>query len=205
MIDQIKTRLKNRKIKIMGIESMSKYAVLIPLIEKNAGATSILFEIRSKKLRRQPGEISFPGGKIESTDLQYQDAAIRETVEELGIDKEKIQILAELDTYVPSGRTIIYPFVATIQSPFTLSLNQDEVESVFTIPLDFFLKNKPEIYYLNVQIQPEENFPFHHIPKGKNYPWRKGKIPELFYYYEDKVIWGMTAFILYHFIQTIQY
>ncbi|WP_424565532.1 NUDIX hydrolase [Tepidibacillus fermentans] len=204
MIEEVKNKLKNRDIRIMGIESMSKYAVLIPLIEEEKGSLSILFEIRSRQLRRQPGEISFPGGRIESTDLQYQDAAIRETSEELGIEKERIQIINQLDTYIPSPRTVIYPFVGSIRRPFHPNLNPDEVESIFTVPLHFFLQTEPEIYYIELKIEPEEKFPFHHIPEGKNYPWRKGKIPKLFYYYEDKVIWGMTAQILHHFIQIIR-
>ena len=204
MIDQIKQKLHHRAIDIMGIESMSKYAVLIPLIQDELGRLSVLFEIRSKQLRRQPGEISFPGGKIEPTDAIFQDAAIRETSEELRILEQHIHVLSQLDTYIPSQRTVIYPFVGMLDPSAEIRPNPGEVDSIFTVPLDYFFHHEPEIYYIHLHIEPEEKFPFHHIPSGKEYPWRKGKIPEYFYYYQDKVIWGMTARILHHFIQTIR-
>jgi len=204
MINKIKQKLQNRPVDIMGIESMSKYAVFIPLIIDESAKANVLFEIRSKQLRRQPGEISFPGGRIETTDLIFQDAAIRETSEELGISHHQIKILSQLDTYIPSQRTVIYPFVGTIDPSVKFQLNTDEVESIFSVPLDFFIEKEPEVYYIHLNIEPEEKFPFHHIPKGKEYPWRKGRIPEYFYYYQDYVIWGMTGQILHHFIQTIR-
>src|SRR5690625_2585093 len=78
------TKLKNREPSILGRENYREYAVLIPLIE-NENETHILFEIRSANLRSQPGDICFPGGKIDKEDRGPRHAAIRETSEELGI------------------------------------------------------------------------------------------------------------------------
>ena len=204
MLNQIQQKLSNRRIDILGHENMRKYAVLIPLIEDRRLGTSILFQVRARSLRRQPGEISFPGGKMEEVDQNPGVTAIRETSEELGIPIDQIQLIHQLDTYVPSQNSIIYPFVAELTTNQQISPNPDEVEKVFCVPIDFFIKNDPEIYYLDLKIDPDPNFPFDRIPGGKAYPFRTARIPELFYTYNQQVIWGMTARILQHFISLIK-
>ncbi len=203
MITQIQQKLNNRTVDILGHEQMRKYAVLIPLIEDEELGTSILFQVRAKSLRRQPGEISFPGGKMEELDQHPRETAVRETSEELGIPSDQIHLIHQLDTYIPSQQSIIYPFVAQLDVNHKLLPNPDEVEKTFCVPVDFFLKNEPETFYLGLKIDPDPNFPFERIPGGRDYPFRTGKIPELFYTYKDKVIWGMTARILKHFISII--
>jgi len=202
MIEEIKKQLEKQKKPILGQEDMNHYAVMIPLIEKDQ-TINILFEKRSHTLRRQPGEISFPGGKIENIDPTPMDTAIRETTEELGISKSQIEVIHEMDTYVHSHNMIIYPFVAHLHTS-QFQLNPDEVGEAFCIPIDFFFENPPEKYTIQLKVEPEESFPFQHIPGGKNYAWRHGYVVELFYLYDNYVIWGMTARILYHFIEKIK-
>ena len=69
---------------------------MLPLIEIN-NETHVLFEVRSLNLRRQPGEICFPGGKIEQDDVDQRQCAIRETSEELGIHESDIENVIPLD------------------------------------------------------------------------------------------------------------
>ena len=204
MVNQIQQKLRNREIDILGHENMRKYAVLIPLIEDRKLGTSILFQVRARSLRRQPGEISFPGGKMEDVDQNPGVTAIRETSEELGIPIDQIQLIHQLDTYVPSQNSIIYPFVAELTKNQKIIPNPDEVAEVFCVPIDFFIKNDPEVYYLDLKIDADPNFPFDRIPGGRAYPFRTARIPELFYTYNQQVIWGMTARILQHFISVIK-
>jgi peroxisomal coenzyme A diphosphatase NUDT7 len=202
---QLKTlihKLSNRTPTLLGQEQFSKFAVLIPLIEKD-DELHVLFEVRAFHLNRQPGEICFPGGKIDQNDKNAQEAAIRETVEELGIKKENITNIFPFDYIVSPFDTIIYPFVATIRHPHNMKPNKEEVAEIFTVPLSFFQQTAPEVYNVHFKVEPEANFPFDKIPNGKKYNWRLRKMDEHFYYYEDKVIWGLTARILYHFIQVI--
>jgi len=203
MIEEIKKQLKQKEVYILGHENMKKYAVTIPLIQLPDEPLSVLFEVRAKTLRRQPCEISFPGGKIDPTDNSPKDAAIRETVEELGIKKDDIEVIHTLDTYIPTNKSIIYPFVTYLDTKF-LSPNPSEVDHIFTVPLDYLLHHEPQAHDIKLRVEPDRDFPLHLIPGGENYPWRYTSVTEFFYLYQEKVIWGMTARILHHFINLIR-
>lgn len=203
MLDKIKIDLKSKSNSLLGYESMSEYAILVPIVKQADGSLAILFEKRAHKMRRQPGEISFPGGKIEKSDQDARHAALREACEELGIAKDNIEILNRLGLFVSSRLYVIHPYVAYINTT-NFSPNPDEVEDILLIPLDFFLNNEPDSYKVRLVMEPEESFPFHLIPNGKDYEWGTSQIEEYFYQYENSVVWGMTAHILYHFIQTIK-
>lgn len=201
-LNNIIAKLTARHQSIMNIEDYRKSAVLIPLINVEE-EIHLLFEVRSMELRRQPGDICFPGGRIDQTDLSPKHGAIRETSEELGIDQSTIQEVYPLDYIVSDSGRIIYPYVGILTKPEKITPNQAEVSQVFTIPLNYLLRTKPEIYSVDVRIMPEANFPFELIIGGKNYDWQTRKMEELFYRYEDKVIWGLTAKILEHFLIVI--
>lgn len=200
--DEIKNKLSKRTPAIMGSDSFSKFAVLLPLIKKD-GEIHVLFEVRSMNLRRQPGEICFPGGRIDPEDKDERETAIRETCEELRIDQKAIKDIMQLDYLVSPFGTIIYPFVGTIMADMEISPNPMEVKDIFTVPISLLQKMKPDSYEMNFKITPEKNFPLHHIPGGKNYNWQVRTMDEYFYYYEDKIIWGLTARILNHFLSCI--
>lgn len=202
-METIITKLSSHTPKILGSDRFSKYAVMVPLIEKEDGI-HVLLEVRSLELRRQPGEICFPGGRIDAQDIDEREAAIRETVEELGINKEQISKVYPLDYMISPFGMIIYPFVGSINNPKNIVPNPSEVGEIFTVPLSFFINNEPEIYYIEFRAEPEENFPFDLIVGGENYNWRTRGIEEYFYRYEGKVIWGLTAKILAHFIEIIR-
>lgn len=196
------TKLKNHRPAILGEERFRKYAVLLPLIEIE-GDTHVLFEVRSLKMRSQPGDICFPGGKIDKEDPDARSAAIRETSEELGIAMSSITDVLPLDYMVSDFGRIIYPFIGRITQPEHITPNKDEVEETFTVPLSYLLNTKPEKYKVHFQIVPEEDFPFDRINGGENYGFRQRQMDELFYYYDGKAIWGLTAKVLTHFITLI--
>jgi peroxisomal coenzyme A diphosphatase NUDT7 len=202
-IDSVLAKLKSHSPTILGSENFSKYAVLLPLIMKEDDIY-VLFEVRSLKLRRQPGEICFPGGRIDLQDTDEKSAAIRETMEELGIKKEGISNVFPLNyLYSPFGM-YIYPFVGFIANPEKIIPNISEVEEVFTVPLSYFMKNHPKIYQINFKAEPEEDFPFDLLIGGKEYNWRTRHLEEYFYLFENRVIWGLTARILSHFIEILR-
>ena len=194
--------LKNHKPFILGHEQFFKSAVLLPLVEKEDGL-HILFEVRSLQLNRQPGEICFPGGKKDEQDATEKDTAIRETTEELGILTSQIKHVYPIDFMATPFGMIVYPFVGVIDKEAAIQPNE-EVEEVFTVPLSYFLETKPKIHYINFKIEPEENFPYDLIVGGKDYDWRARKLPEIFYQYDGKVIWGLTARILTHFVELMK-
>lgn len=194
--------LKDRQVHILGHDEATKAAVLLPL-RKEGDQFVVLFEKRALHLKRQPGDICFPGGRLEEGDRHPSAAALRETCEELGISPEDIHILAPLDIFVTHHSGHIYPYVGLINPQAELRPNE-EVEEIFTVPLSFFMHTKPERFDVMVTVQPPDDFPFHRIVGGRNYKWRKGYIPEYFYSYEGYEIWGMTARILVHFVQLLK-
>ncbi len=184
------------------MELIHNYAVLLPLINIDE-KWHVLFEVRSEKLDRQPNEISFPGGGIEGKET-FEEGAIRETCEELNIKRENITLLGELD-YVSSGKSVVYGYAGILEDLDVelIEYNEKEVDHVFTVPLDFFLNNEPEIHYTKLEVTPEENFPYHLIQNGRDYNWNKSSQAVYFYVYEDYVIWGLTARFMKNFVDII--
>ncbi|HSJ38874.1 MAG TPA: CoA pyrophosphatase [Planococcus sp. (in: firmicutes)] len=199
LVDKVKGRIPE----VLGNKDFSKFAILLPLIEKD-GEIHILFEVRSHQLRSQPGEICFPGGRIDKEDESEEDAAVRETMEELGIERQQISDIFPLDYIVSPFGMIVYSYAGIIDADVEFQPNPPEVDSLFTVPLSFFLEKDPKVYRINFDIQPEESFPYDLIAGGENYNWRTRQVDEFFYLYEDKVIWGLTAKILTHFMEIIR-
>ena len=200
LIDKLKEKLNQKQALFIGEETAFRSAVLIPLVQVD-GEWHILFEVRSFKMRKQPGDISFPGGRIDSSDLSPMDAALRETSEELKIDPNKIHMIGQLSPYIASPSFVIYPFVGMIdENELIDNYNQDEVEELFTVPLKWLLNYEPYLHLVSVETLPSPDFPFDKIMNGTEYQWRARSMEEWFFDYEDYTIWGLTARILKHFI-----
>lgn len=176
-------------------------AVLVPLIWENNGL-SMLFEVRSTHLTWQPGEICFPGGRIESEDSSFLSAAVRETTEELGIRAEQIDILGPLDELISPIGVRLHPFVGYIRDHQQINPNQGEVSEIFTVPLEFLLRVEPVVGHMERCTRPLADFPFELLP-GYSEKWKSRKDYQvLFYEYNQHVIWGLTAQVLYNFLET---
>ncbi|OMP66971.1 NUDIX hydrolase [Domibacillus epiphyticus] len=201
-VNELKTIFENRTPDILGSEKLVKFSLLLPLVQKQDGL-HVLFEVRSLTMRRQPGEVCFPGGKIDPDDNGPDHAAVRETQEELGIQENDIHLLFPLDFMLSPFGTIIYSYVGLIDVK-EMNLNEAEVDNIFTVPLDFLLNTEPSLHYVRLRPEPEENFPYHLIARGKDYNWQTKSMEEYFYFYEDKIIWGLTARILKHFLDIIR-
>ncbi len=150
-------------------------AVLVPVILRPDGAT-VLFTQRAAALRSHSGQISFPGGRIDETDASPLHAALRETEEEIGLNRARITPLGFLDAYLTGTGYRIVPVVAIIAQPFELMLNPGEVDEVFEAPLAFLMNAA------------------NHRRDGREW---KGKYRS--YYaiaYGERYIWGATAGIL---------
>lgn len=201
MINTLKNKLSNYKPYINGHKNMKKASVLIPIVKKD-GSFYILFQVRSKTLRSQPNEISFPGGKIEFNETPY-NACIRETCEELGTCPDNIQIISELDLLITPANLIIHPYVGILNNIETLNINKDEVDHIFLVPIPYLLKYEPNYYNNEVKIIPDNNFPYDIIPNKENYKFGKGNYEVLFYQYNNYIIWGITAKILQNFLEVL--
>ncbi|KGR75385.1 NUDIX hydrolase [Ureibacillus sinduriensis] len=202
-LDKLREQLKQKQPLFIGEDTAFRSAVLIPLVLVEE-EWHVLFEVRSLKMRKQPGDISFPGGKIDLSDASPLEAAIRETHEELGIEPKSVEVIASLSPFVTSSSFVVYPFVAILNSYSLHTFNKDEVEEVFTIPLKWLVDYEPYCHSVSVEPRPSTDFPFHKIMNGSEYQWRARSIEEWFFDYGDYTIWGLTARILKYFLERLK-
>ncbi|NLJ95253.1 MAG: CoA pyrophosphatase [Clostridiaceae bacterium] len=206
MIDKNKIvkLIENHQAGIFG--NPRKASVMLLLIEIE-GEWHIIFEVRGNSIS-QPGETSFPGGGIEIGETK-EEAAIRETVEELGVKPDNIEIIGEID-FTASENHVVYCFVGILNNTELADLKPDkhEVDDVFTVPLNYFLTNQPEYFDIPIKVDPEADFPFHLIKGGIKYPFYAfdRKVP--FYCLPKEVaeytLWGFTAGFVDNFINIIK-
>jgi 8-oxo-dGTP pyrophosphatase MutT (NUDIX family) len=113
-------------------------AVLVPIVDHESGLTVLLTQ-RASHLKNHAGQISFPGGRIEPTDLNPIEAALRETEEEIGITREYITFAGYLEPQLVLSGYWVTPVVAFVQPGFELQLDRREVASAFEVPLSHIL------------------------------------------------------------------
>jgi 8-oxo-dGTP pyrophosphatase MutT (NUDIX family) len=147
-------------------------AVLFPIVLRDAGHTVLLTQ-RTAHLRDHAGQISFPGGRVEAEDISPSHTALRETEEEIGLQRERIEILGFLPEYRTGTGFRVTPVVALVRPPFNLQADPFEVAEVFEVPLAFLLD------------------PANHQRHSMHY---RGALRNYFAMpYGDYFIWGATA------------
>lgn len=117
---------------------ITEAAVLVPLV-RHAESIHVLLTQRTAHLEDHAGQISFPGGRVESSDASREETALRETEEEIGLGRARVELLGRLPDYeIPSGFRIT-PVVGWIEPPIEIKPDPFEVEAVFEAPLEYFL------------------------------------------------------------------
>ena len=168
------------------------YAVLVPVVERD-GEPSLLYEVRARTMRRQPGEVCFPGGRMEAGESP-EDCALRETWEELGIPSERIRLLGRLDFIAHRANFLMQPVAAVVEEEAVsrMRLNPAEVEETFLIPLAH-LKDHPPLEY-EYQLVPEtRGFPNELVGIPEDYRWQPGKENVPVYPWGKHAVWGLTG------------
>jgi 8-oxo-dGTP pyrophosphatase MutT (NUDIX family) len=166
-----------------GIANPTPAAVLLPIVLHETGPTLLLTQ-RTAHLTDHGGQISLPGGRTEASDASPVDTALRETEEEIGLDRRHVEVIGTLPDYFTGTGFRVTPVVALVHPPFELSGDPFEVAEIFEVPLTFLMD-------------------------GANHQRRSGRFPDgirTFYAmpYERFFIWGATAGMLrnlFHFLR----
>jgi 8-oxo-dGTP pyrophosphatase MutT (NUDIX family) len=111
-------------------------AVLMPIVLREPAAT-VLFTQRATALKHHAGQISFPGGRLESSDASPIAAALREAQEEVGLDPAFVTVVGFLPDHIIGTGFRVTPVVAFVRPGFTLTPDAREVQETFEVPLDF--------------------------------------------------------------------
>lgn len=193
-VHDLENRYLNHTPGIMGVTS--RFAVLVPLVEWE-GETCVLFEVRADTLNRQPGEVCFPGGRIEPGEGPTE-CAFRETWEELGIHASSIRPIARLDEVFLPSSGMMYPILAQVDAGAVVHMaaSTAEVKETFLVPVEFFRREDPLVYTYPMEPKVGEDFPYELIGFPNGYPWRGGSREVPIWTYRGHVIWGLTARIL---------
>ena len=182
------------------IDGTKEFAVLIPLVERD-GELHVVYEKRAEGIR-QPGDVCFPGGKIEEGE-SIIECALRETAEEIGITD--IEVIGQFDTMLEVGRITMHTVLGIIKEKDLANavLNTAEVAEIFSVPLEFFDTAQP-IIYTGKMIQDVTGFPYEQTGIRSDYKWRVGKQDIYIYHYEKWIIWGLTARITRWFVEKMK-
>lgn len=150
-------------------------AVLVPLVPRKTGVNMLLTQ-RAIHLKHHPGQVSFPGGKIEQEDSSPEAAALRETEEEIGIPSQLVSVVGSLGTYQTSSKFHVQPIVALVAPDYQLSICEDEVSDVFEVPLSFLLNDTNRFQF--------------------QLPYKKREVTIHAMPFEGRLIWGATAMMI---------
>ncbi len=203
------------ELPLLGLEDYRRTAVTIPLIKLD-GEWHILFEKRAAHIA-QGGEISFPGGMMEEADGgEGERTAVRETCEELGLEESEVEILGALGREPAMRGMLVDIYVAVIHKDNLQDIHfNEEVERLFSLPLQYFLDQDPAVYQVASHIShkitdkegreevllPVEDLD---LPPRYHKPWGHQRMDVYFYHTDEATIWGLTARILRYFIRSIQ-
>lgn len=158
-------------------EKLQPAAVLLPIILRDPSPT-VLFTQRATALKNHAGQISFPGGRLEASDVNPAATALREAREEVGLDPQFVTVIGFLPDHIIGSGFRVTPVVAFVRPGFTLQPDEREVEETFEVPLDYLFD------------------PANFKPRMRQYvpdlpPVQLNDIP-----YGERNIWGATAGML---------
>ncbi|GHD50773.1 NUDIX domain-containing protein [Marinobacter persicus] len=157
-------------------------AVLVPITD-NPDNPEMIFTLRSSRLSMHRGQVAYPGGMRDAEDESLLVTALRETHEEIGLPPEQIDVVAPLSQVMSLHRILVTPYVGVVPEDCPMQANPDEIESIFRVPISFFLEDRRErtdaLSYI------DNTF---YVPC---YQWQ---------HYQ---IWGMSALVLVDFLNAV--
>ena len=183
LVEVVSKRLSSRTPEI-GPAHLCPAAVLVPiLVDQVEGKEKLVLTRRSELLRRQPGDVSFPGGAVEKIDSSPLATALRESREEVGLQAEDVRILGQMDQLGTSTGFCITPFVGCVKGPYPFQINQ-EVSSLIEVPIADLCSDG----VLEVEIRRSSG----------------GAVREVYHYhFKGHDIWGITGQLIKEFLELL--
>lgn len=144
-------------------------AVLVPVVDDGDDGAKVILTQRTTRLRKHSGQIAFPGGGIDDTDISPEEAALREAQEEIGLDPVYVETVGRLPQYLSATGFRIFPVLSVVRRGFTITPNPHEVESVFEVPLSFLMN--PENHQRDSRDWRGILRHYYVMPYGERYIW----------------------------------
>ena len=177
MLEKLLIRLPEYQAPVDKVDA----AVLMALTREDV--PRLILTRRAQHMNSHAGEVAFPGGKCDSSDASIIATALREAHEEIALEPSRVQIVGELGIFTSRIGMKVKPIIGLLDEMPTLQANPDEIESIFTVPLDVFLNQKPsydhKVKYMGVNIA---------VPSFKH---------------EGYVIWGLTGYMIVEFMRQV--
>ena len=180
MIPKIKENLSSYKPS-GPIVGLPQAAVLI-LLHETSEDLNVIFCLRSNNLPTHAGEVAFPGGKREVKDETLRETALREAQEEVNLELKDVEVLGEISSVQSRFGLSVTPYIGILKSN-TLIADGKEIAEVFSVPLNFIKNN----------MQKEQ--------KSEN--WDNKKVFFPFFEFENKMVWGLTAYMTVEFLKLL--
>lgn len=177
MLQTLLTRLPEYQAPVAKVDA----AVLMALTREDV--PRLILTQRALHMNSHAGEVAFPGGKCDSSDASIIATALREAQEEIALEPSQVQVLGELGIFTSRIGMKVKPIIGLLDELPELQANPDEIDSIFTVPLDVFLNQKPsydhKIKYMGINIA---------VPSFKH---------------EGYVIWGLTGYMIVEFMRQV--
>jgi len=156
--------------------------ILVPVTDDPVNP-EMIFTLRSENLSTHRGQVAYPGGKRDPGDLSLAATALRETHEEIGLPPDQVEIISPLSQVMSRHGILVSPYVGVVPEGHPLEPNPFEIDSIFRVPLSFFLEDRRErtdaISFQNQII---------YVP---SYRWERYQI------------WGLSAVVLVEFLNAV--
>ncbi|MFP3978874.1 MULTISPECIES: NUDIX hydrolase [Marinobacter] len=156
--------------------------ILVPVTD-DTGNPEMIFTLRSANLSTHRGQVAYPGGKRDPGDLSLAATALRETHEEIGLPPDQVEIISPLSQVMSLHGILVSPYVGVVPVEYPLEPNPGEIDSVFRVPLSFFLEDKRE--------------------RTDAIPFQDQTIHVPCYRWERYQIWGLSAVVLVDFLNAV--
>ena len=177
MLEKLLIRLPEYQAPVAKVDA----AVLMALTREDV--PRLILTRRAQHMNSHAGEVAFPGGKCDSSDASIVATALREAHEEIALEPSRVQVVGELGIFTSRIGMKVKPIIGLLDEMPTLTANPDEIESIFTVPLDVFLNQKPtydhKVKYMGINIP---------VPS---------------FNHEGYVIWGLTGYMIVEFMRQV--